>query len=1291
MSSVQRFLSEYLQCELYHSLGAYGVAERRLDGLATQIDKMPDGERPNGLRTVIASARDYNQLLRRHCHASQPPARVPIGGQLRAGQHSWPARHPLPTSLPLTQFERFDIGTEDEDFLHYRQAPWMDSTDWERIPNFYSEAIEALINHGRGVGSSDRTILFRETLAESLITPRDGATSRGGDGSDRRSGRLERYRNRREEAHLALSQEMRQSRIDRIRDRIERRRSRGEGSEPEPFDPNLDEKYRPSPNFLAQIATDHLGKGDQSLAIFVVKAQAEAHLSMHAVEAWKSMCLGEHAESLGEDERVWLHEELSRSIALSTFAYCISRAAPWLFAKDDAERRLVSRNAAEAWENVVPPRCMWIANQISLLALHRRAYARCLRDDAEDSYNDYHKLQQQIRDTERRVREAPIHAEGALEFLTGLNAEAHHHIGELYRAEHAQKPALTHFQAASHRLNQLRDSELIPDVLVDSRWNIQLHISLGKACYEMGRHKEALYWYLGAWRRFLELFATESQTETSTEAIEAAINWLDSVRFEPELRKSEISKRLRPVVDQLNRITAVGELGALAAEILLRLGHLLFVLNVGPNEAEAPARAATNGDRERDVGERVRGTLAFPCLAKAAECDPHSTLAGADLLKTTFRLEEEIPAEVLGGGSLRLERPELDSIGKHWPRGGDDYEQLTRAAEYILLRAHAGRVDGRDGPGGADERRTDAQVARELLLNLFMSTDSINVRKAQIHRFLMKTPAKVSMPGHPPSAIEFVCMRRYSSPFPLLPRPSAFRALGGGYFLRLHRTKDDPHKDEGPFGVVVDPGVDFVENLYRTGFSLSDIDMIAITHDHVDHLGALDPLLSLLHVRFELLSEQAKQRRGDSDGAAQDSPQKKVKVLMSRSVEWRYDSVKRLRQSSEFEFKCFEDIFEDSEAKTGKLDDSDPIFERFPKSYEILAMSSAAGQRDGGGHLDLSLQPSHGLCFRATDGSQASLAITSDTPPPPESEEKQAEWLRVWGPALDADILIAHLNSVPLTELRRMDQADGAMQVAGEGEEPSPLQAEEKLLGEFQVKLQKANKRLQGQIEYAQWLRSREVPGESAESLTAPLVGTVPEGWLPPSDHNYLTGLLGWARRYRTARNEKGPNPQSEPREGTNAEAGRSGLFVIGELSEELASMRGKIASRLKDLVFEVPQQQQQDRDPNDPESADSSGNGEMKQFPCVLTADIGLHICIAPDCEDPERSGSRVKVLCTTCNLDTDRAPGERFHAAHAIYEVCVKGENEGIFYNCIEHNPHSQDDPMFLEQLERFDIFGR
>jgi tetratricopeptide (TPR) repeat protein len=1284
---IQRQLSEYLQCELYHLLGAYGTAESHLGALAKRMEDEggadpynsesdPDDERPGSaaLAELVDMAKRHNHQLCWHRYATNPRDRSNPARSGPGEVDSSPAREPLPEKLPLTDIKRFRIGPRGESVTASRISPWASDEEWNRVPRFYSEAITALESHTPVVdsiddkyvpGNTDET--NRHNFARSLIAPRDGATDWKREGAsewkkiraarDRLDRRLDRYRQRRKLAVQNIGSS-----------------GRPDDDGPPLEDEDLCDAYPRDERFLELIINDDLTDGDESLPVFVLRVQAEAHLSMHAVEAWRGMCLGEHAQAAGEEERVWLKEELERSIALSTFAFCVSRTAPWIFAKSEEERLNVVEDVSVAWENMVPTRCMWIASQIGLLSLHRRAYARALKGDPQGAYNDYHKLQRLIRDTKRRVRAAPLHVDGALEFLSGLTAEAHHHIGELYRSEHAHKPALEHFKAASYRLELLRNESTGNEVLTNSRWYVELQISHGKAYYEMGRHKEALFWHLRAWLAFLELLSSETRTETNTEDIEKAIAWLESVKYEPELRKSEISERMRPVVDQLDRITMVGRVGALAAEILLRLGHLLFVLNVGYFDSREDNEPNDEAARERVAHERIRSTLAFACLLKASECDPYSTLVGADLLKTRFRFNGwrrgPLPAEY----QAILEPHPLKPIDEHWPRGGDDYERLTRVAEYLMLKSQKPRFEvgetGRDSgkPMSLQEREDEAEalLARDLLLDLFMSTDSINVRKSQIHRFLMRPKVSERLPReHRAPAIEFVCMRRFSSPFPLLPRPAAFRALGGGYFVRLHGK---PGGGEEPYGIVVDPGVDFVENLYRTGYSLSDIDMIVITHDHVDHLGGLDPLLSLLHVRSEVLSKQ--QGTPPPASAAEEG---KVTVLTSRGVEQRYKRVKRLvsKKSNDFRFKCFEDLMDES----GVLR-SDEFLADLPEGFEIVAMSSAIGteNEETDGHRDLSGEPSHGLCFRVAEGNGPSVAITSDTPPPPDSASRRryARWRKTWEPALSADILVVHLGSVPLTELRRMDMLGKAILCGGE-EKDDDCDEFEQLL-ELQSLLQGADEHLQGQIEYAQWLRSH-VPKGADPVETASLVGPVPERWLPPPEHNYLVGLLRWAREYRK---RWGPGKFCEDDPPTSEEP--QGLFVIGELSEELGTMRGKVATRVNDRVFDAGRRRKRH------DERDSSISAPIG-FPYALTADIGLHACVTTG----EEGSARVEVLCTTCHLDTDRAPEERYHPAHDVYEVCVKGENEGVFYNCLEHDPARQGEPAFLEQLERFDIFGR
>jgi tetratricopeptide (TPR) repeat protein len=1248
LETIQRQLSEYLQCELYHLLGAYGVAEELLRGLRTRIpsgDEEQAGAAAATLTRLADVSQDFNRRLRKQRYATDPRSRLHPSRPHSEFPESWPVREPMPRDLEMTEINRFSVGPRDTSMGMTRFAPWTSDEDWGWIARYYCEAIAALEAHVEVIGSKEDRYQEAENddrarqinFARSLLARRDGE-------SKNHSVRA---------AHEHLDR-----RIDRYTQRLKwavaHIGAKHGGTEKhilEGLGIKKGERKPADEKFLRMIMEDQPPSGEESLSVFVLRVQAEAHLSMHAVEAWRSMCIGENAKTLGEDQKDWLERELDRSIALDTFTFCVGRTAPWLFARGEAQRRSVVEDVATAWENVVPLRCMWIASQVSLLALHRRAYARALkRAPASAAYNDYHKLQYLIRDTERRIEGAPLHVAGASGFLAGLNAEAHHHIGELYRAEHAHKPALEHFEAATHRLELLRKEDAAFDeVLTNSRWYVELKISRGKACYEMGRHKEALCWHLKAWLAFLELLSSETETAANTKDTVAAIEWLESVKFEPELRKAEITEWIYPVISQFDRISPVGRVGALAAEILLRLGHLLFVLNIG--------------DDEGSPQDQVRSTLAFACLSKAIECDPYSTLIGADMLKMRFRFNRRVGRPLSRGFEKALAAPDLRPIDQHWPRGGSDYERLARTAEFLMLMSRKGRFSKR--LKGVDPLEVDGLVARDLLLDLFMSTDSINVRKSQIHRFLMEPRASTQLPCEEDgAALEFVGMRRYSSPFPLLPRPSAFRALGGGYFIRLHRPKRKGLEREDGYGIVVDPGVDFVENLYRTGFSLADVNMIVITHDHVDHLGALDPLLSLLHVRSEILAKE------DERGQEQ-SPEDKVAVLTSRSVKQRYQHVSKLsaRKAKNFTFHCFED---GARKANGAL--RLPKKVAFPDEFEILTMDSTAGgspedkeaKRDG--HRDLSNGPSHGVCVRRKGRPNLAVAIASDTPPPPPESEKarRQEWERAWKPALEAGVLVAHLGSVPLTELRRMDDFEGeGLRVR----ERQALADQERVLRDLREKLQGADPDLRGQIEYAQWLRSHLPDPDGEEPLIAEIVGSVSDRWLPPPEHNYLEGLLRWARRYR-----KRWAPSGTRRKRTR---GPQGLFVIGELSEELGTMRGKVATRLNDMIFEAAAGRKAQED---------DSNLEVDGFPYALTADIGLRACVS------EREGMPcVQVLCTTCNLDTDRTSLESYHPCHDIYEVCVKGENEGIFYNCLEHDPARQDEPAFLEQLERFDIFGR
>ena len=128
---------------------------------------------------------------------------------------------------------------------------------------------------------------------------------------------------------------------------------------------------------IREIAHSHLDlAAPGTLSMYVLNSLAEAHLAMHGVEAWRSVSVGRLADSHGA--RRWLRAELERAVTLTTFAYSVARSAPWIFAEDVVEAATVFSDIERAWNNAVPTRCMWIAAQVSLIALHRRAYARGL-------------------------------------------------------------------------------------------------------------------------------------------------------------------------------------------------------------------------------------------------------------------------------------------------------------------------------------------------------------------------------------------------------------------------------------------------------------------------------------------------------------------------------------------------------------------------------------------------------------------------------------------------------------------------------------------------------------------------------------------------------------------------------------------------------------------------------------------------------------------------------------------------------------------------------------------------
>ena len=102
-------------------------------------------------------------------------------------------------------------------------------------------------------------------------------------------------------------------------------------------------------------------------------------------------------------------------------------------------------------------------------------------------------------------------------------------------------------------------------------------------------------------------------------------------------------------------------------------------------------------------------------------------------------------------------------------------------------------------------------------------------------------------------AIHFLGLQRWNST-----SPAQGRSLGGGYLI--YHTDEKGYVD---LGVAIDPGFDFVRNLFHVGFSLADIDVVLLSHAHVDHVRDFESMVTLLlelHKRTKHTNKEIKRK-----------------------------------------------------------------------------------------------------------------------------------------------------------------------------------------------------------------------------------------------------------------------------------------------------------------------------------------------------------------------------------------------------------------------------------------------
>lgn len=217
-------------------------------------------------------------------------------------------------------------------------------------------------------------------------------------------------------------------------------------------------------------------------------------------------------------------------------------------------------------------------------------------------------------------------------------------------------------------------------------------------------------------------------------------------------------------------------------------------------------------------------------------------------------------------------------------------------------------------------------------------------------------------------------LRRWNSFTPSLSSPAS-PSRGGGYFLYF---KDGNSKSKG---IVIDPGYDFLDSLFFEGFTISDIDVVLISHAHPDHTDDFPKMLTLFHEMNEKLKEWKKKTK--------EYDRKHIKVILSQGV---FDLFSRQMDYSKESIK---DIYVvDTKKKDGPIKCyQDQI--GGGKELRIEAFRTS--------HGDLSQWESIGFLFNIENNKQKiKIGYTSD-----------ARWSDEFGKNFsDCSVICAHLGSI---------------------------------------------------------------------------------------------------------------------------------------------------------------------------------------------------------------------------------------------------------------------------------------
>jgi len=856
-------------------------------------------------------------------------------------------------------------------------------------------------------------------------------------------------------------------------------------------------------------------------------------LHQHAHGAYEFRNLQQHIDRF-EASR----EKIRRAQKVFTFTRLVAKYFPLIFAPDDEQQSRA------------------IAKIIEILSYIRRGFAYNSLGRNQNAFNDYTSAEKQasvLRDEcgENNVEFIFLYREFTIPFIYSLK-------GELYRKDHAFYNAHQYLCNSITRLESVKEKK--NRELLNLSFKIaRIKIAKGKTFLELGEFRKSLKWYLRALEHLLNIFGLNRRE--ITDSLSNLLNYLEETRHDPKIKKGPLFDKLKTVTEKMEGIIVKNGLdvqnlltnyGILLSDLFNRISLVVFLLNLPDYDVlqqktrEGYENANSSEVREEYKKLLCRNLIACKWLVLALRLNPRNSLAlFNDMLFSLQSCEDAKDACTKMKTDLGVgfpEKADLMEFGN--PR--DIIYRLISKVTIELLSQEMSKEDNKDDK--------DRNVAKYLLERLLLYTDDFSTKNAEFFKYLMMEPHENESIRDKKPDIFFYFLQRWSSINPSLPRPSTFKMKGGGYFITFKGK-----------GIAIDPGFNFVENLYSEGFSISDIDCVIVTHDHIDHTADIDTILSLHYKRYKISQEK-----------------KCLTLLLNPSTSARYSFIDNQDPGLFNERKLTpedkrREVFEDFAIEAKETQHLDIFSPRFSNSIGLI------------------------LVFYPGLENEFKIGITGDT-------QYRKDIIDQF---IDVDILIAHINGTPFEELTQYCKIN-------------PLQDEniKNLLSEMRKK------------------GFGSVINEIIYSLKSD----------PNDEHMHLHGVLETYKSFIER----------------DLDSDKERLFIVSEISEEMGSYRHKVATSINQQF--------------------TNQSNKVR----VLTADIGMAIRVKY--LENKRRGI-IELRCSRCHLNNDYTDGDKFHNIKNIKEVCLKGDDEGIFYYCRRHDPESIDRSFenygFAERIERYQPF--